>query len=98
MSRRGNKRTYEESEMEMDNLQNKYERIWDELDIAFIDISKMKNDLVVTKERVNNFEETLIKFKKETEHDIDVNHTNINYVSMRLIAVILIWVIYWNLF
>ena len=35
---------------EIETLQGKYERLWDELDIAFHDISSMKKELQFTKE------------------------------------------------
>ena len=107
MSYRGSKRPHIEnlSHEDIENLQNKYERLWDELDIAFVDISKIKKETANVDElneiryinneaRIKKIENELYKFKKETKSDLRVNHSNINYVSMRLFVVVIIYVLY----
>lgn len=97
MEYRGNKRPHSE----LENLQDKYERLWDELDSAFLDISKssnkinqLENNIEKVSMRLQTLENNFSLYKTATDYDINVNHTNINYVSMRLIAVVLIIIIY----
>ena len=112
MEYRGNKRPHSE---ELDSLRDKYERIWDELDIAFQDISKLKNDMkhiqesnlylstALTKATINysanktsleKLESAFMSFKSESTYDIHVNHANINFVSARLIFIVVIFIAY----
>ena len=72
MEHRGVKRAHSD---EIETLQGKYERLWDELDIAFQDISFMKHELRMAKDSNNylnlNMDKTLgqistLQYKLET--------------------------------